>query len=577
MTLQHWYDGTLLTNRVQLAEENGISIRAALGEAETIRVIVDDPGLNLTIEPYQTWRMVETDCPVGQQTIWRGLTTVRRISRGTGRTTFPAGRRWEVELVEDNWRLGRRAITGLSAKRPAETVDARLTWLLTTPSYSGVIYDRGLVEFSGVLLDPVDYTGRSGADVLRDLGTASGYNFFVRYREATDDLEIAFRDDDASERDISSLQISNDPVDIDLATTWPAGYEATLEQSPARIASEIILPYTGGTVVRASAATEAKYGAISLVAPTSQVKTAAAATVLADRLLGQHATEDERIPNMRLRLPAANVNDVRAGQLVRAKLSHAPGFSSFRPCRVLGKSVSRPPNLSQDQYDVDLELSPAGVVEQIMTFTNGWAGWTTGATFPHPVSAGNLLVVVASKGDDVGGGFPLTVYWGPYGGYPPGSRGAIELAHADIETGSVYGPAHVRISYMALTGVEGNNFYIQANSMVITMYELRGVTAAGAQTLSRTDYSPGFPSATKSLGNFPDTSGRGIQIAGFELVDPTTPHTVAPGWIKDVETSPEGAPWSHGVAMHGSGHAPVTVEGPYARWAGVAVDLVRLT
>ena len=420
MTLLHHYDGTLLTNRVQLVEEKGFSARAVLGEADTIHVIVDDPNSALMFLGRKVWKMVEDACPAGNQVVWRGVTGTKRISRGSGAVTFPLGRRWTVELIEDNVRLGRRAITVTTAARPAETVSARLTWLLTTPGYSGVVFDRGLVESCTVILDANDYTNRTGLDVLRDCAMAAGYNFFVRYREATDDLELAFRDDDVSQLDTSVVRITN-AGDADLVTIWPGSYDAELEQSPERMADEIVLPYRGGTVVRTSATPPADI--VSLVAPTAAVKTAATATTLADRLLAQHDEEDERIPSIVIQVPAANLNDVKAGHLINVKQTHLPGFATYRPCRVLSKAFSRPPNLTQAVYDVDLALSPA--ITPTATHARLMRPNDDEDLIFSPPGPGTLYPIHWSfDGDNPKGGDAGDVKSGPVNYYPVGAKPA---------------------------------------------------------------------------------------------------------------------------------------------------------
>ena len=573
MTLRHLYDGTLLTNRIQLVEEKGFSTRAVLGEADTIHVVVDDPLLALTILGRKVWKMVEDTCPVGNQVVWRGVTGVKRISRGSGSATFPFGRRWIVELIEDNVRLGRRAITVPQANRPAETVSARLTWLLTTPGYSGLIVDRGLVEASSVMLDAVDYTNRTGADVLRDLATESGFNFFARYRELTDDLELAFRDDDTSQLDTSTLRISN-AGDEDLITTWPSGWDAELEQSPERKADEVVLPYTGGTVVRPATLTASPDDVVSLVAPTAAVKTAATATILADRLLDQHDSEDERIPAIRIVLPAANLNDVKPGHLIQAKLTHLPGFETYRPCRVLSKSFGRPDGETQAFYDVDLALSPAlpPIIIQQVSAQNGHAGFWQ-ADFPDPVTGGTVLLVVQRKRNmSGGGGMPLTIGWGSNGTGP--TRDQTVLGTAIIRAGDIAGPDQVRIGWFALDGSEGAHFWIQANEQIVTLYEIGVATITGAEVLALSSQGP---SGTKTLGTFTTAHAADLQVAGFVWDATTTDQTAAAGWTIDNQVYYENPPGHPGsLSMTAAIDNPtVRISGGSYEWGAVGVNIPR--
>lgn len=358
MVLQHYYDGTLLVNAVQLAEEHSFSASAATGDADIVGIVVDDPAGTLTFVGDRRWTMIEDACPAGNQVVWRGWTGKQAIGAREGDTIYPdgVGRRWNLDLIEDNTCLGFRIFAGSGDNRPAETVTRRLTWLLTTPGFTGAIVDHGLVASSTVMLDGHDFRGQTGLDVLADLAIASGFNFYARYREDSDDLEIAFYDADTSALDTSTLRISNDPADIDYITTWPAAPTLRVERDPSRLARGIYLPSAKGAVYVGGGP-----GLRDMTAPSATVKTAAKATTLANRLLAQHNEQDEKLTSVRVQLDAANLNDVRHGQRIEVRQTHLPGWTAFRGARVVSKSFSRPSNLTQAKYDVDLELSRAPI------------------------------------------------------------------------------------------------------------------------------------------------------------------------------------------------------------------------
>src|SRR3972149_2820761 len=154
--LLHIYNGTLVAaNLIQIRDENGISMKAELGETETVRVAIEDTSGTLGY--------------VGRQALRRGPDR----GLGTGVSVL-----WELDLVECNGWLSRRIYrpTDATANRPAETVSTRMTWFLASRACSGLIYDRGLVDASSEALDAADYRGRTGADVLRDMSLPTGFN-----------------------------------------------------------------------------------------------------------------------------------------------------------------------------------------------------------------------------------------------------------------------------------------------------------------------------------------------------------------------------------------------------------------
>ena len=364
MTLKHYYNGTLLTTAVQLASEKGFSAHAQTGDVDTILVTVEDPSAAYDFVGLKPWRMVEDSCPSNYREAWYGYVWRQGITRGEGDTgdtlsLTSTARRWELELVESNSLLARRILTSNeSPNRPSEDVSTRLTWLLTTSGFVGQITDQGLIESCSTICNPVDYTGRSGLDVLRDLATVSGFNFFTRFVEATQLLQLAFYDAAISTLDASTLNLSNVKAEIDETTTWASGTDTTLMRDPSRVASGVFLPYTGGSYYTSSGAIASNFSPIDQTAPTAAVTTAASAAILAARYLGDHDEQSERITSARVVLPVANLNDVRQGQAIDAKYVHLPGYTSARAMRVASKSFSRPESLAATHYAVDLELTP---------------------------------------------------------------------------------------------------------------------------------------------------------------------------------------------------------------------------
>lgn len=359
MTLKHYYDGNLVTTGVQLVSEKGIASAADLFNPEIIQVVVDDPTASRTFAPFKSWRIVEDAAPSGNQTVWYGFVGRQAIRREGDGVLYPAGRAWHLTLNEAQTLAARRLLReSEGAKRPAETVSTRLTWLLTTAGFSGIIVDHGNVVASSVALEEASLVNQYGTEVLQELALRAGFNAYARYREASSDLELFFYDPlTAATRDLASISLSNNPSGINLSTVFPLSADAEWQGIPDRIAATVAVPTPDTTFYATSAATEAAYAAIDQIAPDGEVKDAASAADLGSHLLNQHSTQEEEW-RTRVRVPADTVNAVHPGQAISVTATHVPGYTSGRVCRVQQRSVSRPPNLTQDEYDLDLVLYP---------------------------------------------------------------------------------------------------------------------------------------------------------------------------------------------------------------------------
>jgi hypothetical protein len=360
VTLKHYYNGSLLTTAVLLDDEKGISAHATVGQVDTSTIYVQDPAGTYDFVAYKTWKMVEDACTAGNQVVYHGYVGDTSISRtaGAGYQVGSVARVWTIELIDDNGWPSRQVIIAASADRPAETVSARLTWLLTMRGMTGIIFDHGLVEACTTALDAKDCRNLTAKTILDDCALLSGFNWFVRYREASDDIELIFQSPNSA-ADPASLTISN--VTPNLTTEWPPNDDAKQKFGASRIASGILLPYSGGTDYDQDTATAVEFGTVDQTAPTSAVSTKTKARAQITRLLAQHNEQDVSIEDLRIQIPAANLNDIKHGQYVSSVLfSHFKSpFDVGHAARVKSRAFSRPPNRSQAVYDVDLSLSPA--------------------------------------------------------------------------------------------------------------------------------------------------------------------------------------------------------------------------
>src|SRR5207249_3258478 len=114
-----------------------------------------------------------------------------------------------------------RVIRGNAAKRPAETVSARLAWLLASP-WVYYTLDEGEVA-SGITttLSATDYRGQYAANVLGDCSEMTGYNYFAYINPATGHQCLYFRPANYTGF-ASTLRFTNVTGDVDNVTTFAA-------------------------------------------------------------------------------------------------------------------------------------------------------------------------------------------------------------------------------------------------------------------------------------------------------------------------------------------------------------------
>lgn len=357
------FDYTILEG-VEIQNETDFSASAALGEADICKVVVDDPNAVWDFAGHRRWYLAEK--AISSNTlVWTGYIGQQRVHRrnaDTGSNITGTGRVWELDLVELNAILSFRIITGTDGNRLAETAGARLTWLLSS-DYLSTVFDNGLVVYPTTAMDAVDYQGQTAADVLRDLSLTTGYNFFAYYDEtvASDRrVSLFFDDSNASTAYTSFIRISNVLSDVEGSpnNTCAPLFDAVLLRDPTNVAAGVYLPYDGGAIYDYKLTTSYNFGFRDKAAPSSNVKTAAKAQELVNRLLDQHDEQDDKV-SCSIILPASQLNDIKHGQRMQAKFTHLPApYNEWTWYRVLSKSFSRPENGATDRYVVDLELSP---------------------------------------------------------------------------------------------------------------------------------------------------------------------------------------------------------------------------
>lgn len=345
---------------VRLGELEGFAETAELGAVGFSHIAFDDPTGTVGhsgdhIVGLKQFQVIENAAPSGKQRIYTGYTGPRRYHRDPRKSAIVGDDRIiDCDLVELNCILQFNVISGDDGERPAESAGDRLTWLLASGYLEAI--DNGLVAYPATTMDANDYRGQFPTDVLSDLAMATGYNFFLYYDEAANQVSLWFDDSNTSTNYTADIALSNVLSDINNTTVFSAA-NGVLHRDPGKVVSGVYLPYANGAFYDTDPATAAAYAPRDRVAPNANVKSAEMAQTQVARMLAENATEDDTV-TCSVELPAANVNDIKRGQRVSARFSHLPGYESFFWFRVVKRTVKQIVK-TPDRYTLDLELSPS--------------------------------------------------------------------------------------------------------------------------------------------------------------------------------------------------------------------------
>lgn len=370
-------------------------------QAGTSSIILDDPDADLGhsgdhILGLHRFELIETDAAddehvvitfIGQRTYRRGDT--ERPSLRTG-----AQRQIELQLIDLNCIPTFRVIDpdDADAKRPSETVNARIAWALGSDYMLNAVADDGLVESNTTVMDAAEYGGQTMANVIGDCEIAAGFgwNAWIYYTEGAGHYSLGFINANTSTAYSSSVRISNVLADLDTTTaasfltgtTFAPSYDAELTRDPANIVSGVHVPYADNHLFRERQATEDIYGPREQSAPNSNVKTVARAAAIAEDYLFQHSTDDDHI-HVAIEVPTSKANAIKAGQRLQVKFSHLPGYTSFTWCRVIRRTIIQ--EEATDRYIIDMDLSPQEAAAPVSPCSSGA---TTDGTY-YPLGGNN--------------------------------------------------------------------------------------------------------------------------------------------------------------------------------------------
>lgn len=359
------------TEAIRLGSISGFVTIAELGEVGISSIVIDNPDgtVGHSSDQIVGWKLFTVDEGAeasGNQRTYMGYIQDRTYRRRADSSLITGvANEIAVNISDLNALLQLRIISDTDGNRPSETVSTRLTWLLGSDYLTGLVYDNGFVASSSVVCDKNSYVGQKPFDVLSALAIYASFNFFVYYDESQEQASLWFDNSNTSTNWDSGIFISNDLSDINqtliengTATIFYPYNDATLSRNPQKVYSGVYLPFAKGNVYETEPTTATAFIARDGSAPNSDVKTAAAATAIANTFLADNAEEDDRI-TVTIQTAAAQVNAVLAGQIVNAKFIHLPGYSDFVPMRAMRRTVMQ--NTMTDAiYAITYDLSPMG-------------------------------------------------------------------------------------------------------------------------------------------------------------------------------------------------------------------------
>lgn len=347
---------TSLGSNVRLGQV-ALQLSAEVGQTAISTIEVEDPGGIWTFNGLRAFDVRETSAGSNNTMIGRFAIQDRTVGRSPERGLITGtDRLWSMDLADYNWHLGKRVLVDSDSNRPAETAGDRIRWLLTSAAHVA-LNDYGHVSYPTTQMDACDYRLQRPIDVLSDCAVESGWNFWVDVNEAHGTPELFFMNPDASTY-FAAISVSNVLADVDSTVCFAPFEDAVLHRSPTRLAYGVAVAFggSGGHVYVRNDVIAQQYAAQDQTAPMSNVKTAARARRIATKFLNDNDEESDRLV-FTIRVPAAQVNDVRHGQAMSVRFAHLPGYETATVVRVLRRTVVQE-EPDSDYYRLTLEAVP---------------------------------------------------------------------------------------------------------------------------------------------------------------------------------------------------------------------------
>lgn len=357
---------TVVYDEVELVES------ADLGSIGQSSLTIFDEAGTLNVIGLKTFKATESDC--GDRRTLRGFVEERTYERGVAEASNSRTIRVSVSDVNDL--LAQRALVGKDAKRPRETVNKRVNWLLGTPELGDLVSTSGRVNSSTEMMDKADHRNSFPGDVLMECAQAAGnFNYYVFQDPDDGEPKLSFRNDNTSNGNTSVLAISNVPTSIGSNVFAPMD-EATLTRSPENTFSKALVPYARGTTTETRVATASNYQRRDGIAPNSNVKSAERASKLAREFLYEHRQEEDSV-DCEIEVPGGAVNLVHAGDRIACQFGHwgPEGYAGWTYFRVLERRVKpQVTSSAPSKYRIGLKLSPQEPAEPTCSYARTESG-----------------------------------------------------------------------------------------------------------------------------------------------------------------------------------------------------------
>lgn len=371
MTLTHTYSGSALVFDVPPTKVN-IPQRAEVGSVSQGGISPEDPTAALTLVGWKSFVVEETAC--SQPRLFTGWVGNRGIGRSFEQAQFvgPDARVYDTTILDLNACFRMRIITGTDSKRPQESVDARIAWILSSNYLNGtsgtLVADTGFVATGfSALMDETDYYGGYPEDVFTDCAGryATPINWFAFWDPVAAASSMFFDYVAAATYDctisISNLVADTYTGDTPSTTCFAPITESVLDRSGETVYSDVIVDFKNGSVHRTMPSTAAAAIRRGTRISRPYIGKRATAEMAGNAFLAAHAVETDRVTTT-IRVPRTVVGLVQAGMRMAVKFSHFEGLpvapDTYRDGTTM-RIVACNPRAIDDYarwYDVDLEL-----------------------------------------------------------------------------------------------------------------------------------------------------------------------------------------------------------------------------
>jgi hypothetical protein len=417
MTLSYTYNGSALTQGIPPSKIT-LPNRAELGSMSMGGVSPEDPAASLALTGWKPFHVDESDCL--QPRLFTGWVFDRNTGRSFDQTEFVGAneRIHDTNISDLNAALSMRIIWDTDGKRPKESLNARLAWILGSQYLTGLLEDTGKVAYSwSELMDAADYRGQYADAVLADCNSRTGdaLNFFAFWDIAPasgSPRPGLFFDHLAAATYDCSISISN-AGDDNGTTVFQPDHAARLQRTPEGVWSDVIVDYANGQSVHVYApATATNF--IRRGTKISRPYTGQSSTAIAQgrTWLSGHATEVDRI-TCTIHVPSSVVGLIQAGMRMNATFTHMPGYETSASMRIVACTPTPVDDFAR-WYDVALELvSRPGPPAYSMYAALLWHGNGFYGMVPDAPGPGGTVVGWANLGDSPPAGFSGEPTQGP--------------------------------------------------------------------------------------------------------------------------------------------------------------------